>query len=64
MAWRPQEDVFVFSMAFRGGLQRLLDDSVVLTKRQLLTEPLGSIRYGCSKTKRQDERSRSVEMQN
>ncbi|XP_065094437.1 uncharacterized protein LOC135714962 [Ochlerotatus camptorhynchus] len=49
MVWRPQEDVFVFSMTFREDLQRLMDESVVPTKRQVLRlvmsvfDPLGMI---------------------
>lgn len=49
LVWEPQEDVFVFSMAFREDLHRLLDESVVPTKRQLLTlvisvfNPLGMV---------------------
>ncbi|XP_055633238.1 uncharacterized protein LOC129773624 [Toxorhynchites rutilus septentrionalis] len=49
MVWRPQEDVFVFSSAFRNDLQRLLEESIVPTKRQLLSlvmsvfDPLGMV---------------------
>ncbi|XP_065074187.1 uncharacterized protein LOC135698223 [Ochlerotatus camptorhynchus] len=49
MVWRPQEDVFVFSMTLRDDLKSLLDGSVVPTKRQLLSlvmsifDPLGMV---------------------
>ncbi|XP_062714276.1 uncharacterized protein LOC134291034 [Aedes albopictus] len=49
MVWRPQEDMFVFSLTLREDLRHLIDGLIVPTKRQLLSlvmsvfDPLGLV---------------------